>query len=252
LDLALQMHGSGEIVNPLVESFGARHTVGFTRDDPHSTDFVCWPQRGHEIERMLELTDALGVPRCGVDLEFPLRDSDRHGCAAKFPQLRRDAYAIVHPGAQLPSRRWPRDRFAAVAAAIEHAGLRVAVTGTAGEAGLTRTVTEDCARATDLAGRTTLWDLAALIENASLIVCNDTGVGHIAAAFGTPSVIVSCGSDVSRWAPLDSSRHRVVWAQTLCRPCSYAVCPTRHECATAIDVASVLREVEHLRETAHA
>jgi len=251
-DLALQMHGRGEIVNPLVESFDARHTAGFTPEDPPPANFVRWPRHGHEIERMLALTDSLGLARCGLDLDFPLRHADRHSCVEKFPELQDCAYAVVHPGAQLPSRRWPRERFAAVAAAMEQDGLRVIATGTAGEAALTRAVSERCARAIDLAGRTTLWELAALIENATLIVCNDTGVAHIAAAFGTPSVIISSGADVARWAPLDSARHRVLWAQTPCRPCSHPVCPTRHECATAIEVAAVLHEVAQLRETAHA
>ena len=66
-------------------------------------------------------------------------------------------------------------------------------------------------RAIDLAGKTTLGALGALIEGAEALVCNDTSVSHIAAALACPSVVVSCGADVARWAPLDADRHRVLW-----------------------------------------
>ena len=94
--------------------------------------------------------------------------------------------------------------------------------------------------AVNLAGRTSLWTLGALIEGAERVVCNDTGVSHIAAALGRPSVVVSCGADVARWAPLDAERHRVLWQPMACRPCAHAECPFEHDCARAIGVSQVL------------
>ena len=80
-DLAVQLHGSGSITNPLVALFGARHEAGFGHaasvragEEPH---FIPWPHRGHEIERLLALTDYLGLPRRGLSLDFPVRDEDR-------------------------------------------------------------------------------------------------------------------------------------------------------------------------------
>ncbi|HET7526518.1 MAG TPA: glycosyltransferase family 9 protein, partial [Burkholderiaceae bacterium] len=93
----------------------------------------------------------------------------------------------------------------------------------------------------NLCGHTTLWTLGALIESAELVVCNDTGVSHIAAALQRPSIVVSCGSDAERWSPLDRTRHRVLAQSMHCRPCSHFDCPTAHECASAIDVRDVLR-----------
>jgi ADP-heptose:LPS heptosyltransferase len=75
------------------------------------------------------------------------------------------------------------------------------------------------------------------------VVCNDTGVSHVAAALGTASVVVSCGADVSRWSPLDRERHAVLWQLTPCRPCSFARCPYDHECAKAVTPAMVIAAI---------
>ena len=82
--------------------------------------------------------------------------------------------------------------------------------------------------------------LGAVIGDASALLCNDTGVSHIAAALGTPSVVVSCGGDARRWAPARRERHRVLAAPAACRPCTYDVCPNGHVCAEAIGVDAVL------------
>ncbi|HSC63421.1 MAG TPA: glycosyltransferase family 9 protein [Caldimonas sp.] len=244
-DLALQMHGSGAIVNPLVAAFGARRCAGFFDDDapvPRCDEslFVRWPTAGHEIERMLVLTDHLGLARRGTRLEFPVGVGDR----AELAAVRGDAdapYVCIHVGAQLPSRRWPVDRFAAVADAVAAGGRAVVLTGSAGESGLVDDVMRRMRRrATSLAGKTTLGALGALIADADALVCNDTSVSHIAAALGCPSVVVSCGADVARWAPLDRARHRVLWQALPCRPCAYAECPIGHACAHAIAPDAVL------------
>ncbi len=244
-DLVLQMHGSGTLTNPLVATFGARHSAGFRGPGAYCPDperFIAWPEDAHEIERCLMLTDSLGVPRQGTHLDFPLRDEDRLQLQALWPR-RPPRYVVMHPGSQLPSRRWPVERFARVAHELGRAGWPVVLTGTAGEADLAAALQRTCPTPLlNLTGRTDLWTLGALIEGASLLVSNDTGVSHIAAALGTPSVVVALGSDVRRWAPLDATRHRVLWHDLACRPCAHRVCPTGHECATAIGADAVLAQ----------
>lgn len=252
-DLALQMHGSGGIVNPLVGQMGALASAGFAT--PASTQgmdlAVPWPEHGTEIERCLVLTDALGAPRAGLHIDLPLDAGDR-AAAARLRAAHGvpERYAIVHPGSQLPSRRWAPERFAAVADALADAGLAVLLTGTPGEAPLTDAVRTLCGRRViDLAGRTSsLWVLGALVEGATLVVANDTGLSHVAAAVGTRSVIVASGSDVPRWAPLDRRRHRVHWHATPCRPCGHAVCPTAHECAAGVPAEKVISTALELIE----
>jgi ADP-heptose:LPS heptosyltransferase len=245
-DLVLQMHGSGSIVNPLVTALGGRRSAGFaTPGTEAGLDLaVPWPVQGTEVDRCLALAQALGAPGDGPRLAFPLSAADRLGAAVLLRGAGVDGpFAIVHPGSQLPSRRWPPARFAAVADALSDRGLHVVVTGSPAEAPLAAAVRAASRRPpVDLCGRTdTIWLLGALVASASLVVANDTGISHVAAALGVPSVIVASGSDVARWAPHDRARHRVLWHATPCRPCAHAVCPTQHECAAGVlpqDVAA--------------
>jgi len=253
-DLALQMHGSGAIVNDIVAALGARVTAGFaTPGTAAALDIACpWPAHGHEIDRCLALADAAGAPARGRAIAFALCDADRRAARALLAgDGANGAYAIVHPGAQLASRRWPPQRFAAVADALARRGLRVVITGSADEAGLAQAVRAAMRHpALDLSGRTpSVWTLGALVERAALVVANDTGVSHVAAALRTPSVIVASGSDVGRWAPLDGDRHRVLWHPVACRPCAHATCPTAHECATGVTVDAVVASALDLLET---
>jgi len=259
LDLALQMHGSGNIVNPLVSAFGARHMAGFT-DDPANLPpgdtalFTPWPTTGTEVERMLCLTDHLGLPRQGEGLDFPLRPGDRDEAAPLLRRLHGQPFAIVHAGSQLPSRRWPTARFAAVADTLAREGLAVVLTGSATETRLTREVAKAMHEpALDLAGQTTLWSLGALVERAALVLCNDTGLSHVAAALATPSVVVASGSEVARWAPADAQLHRVLWHDVACRPCGYTDCPIEgHPCALGVSVEAVRQAALQQLQRSHA
>jgi ADP-heptose:LPS heptosyltransferase len=248
-DLALQLHGSGAIANPLVAAFGARQTAGFANaaawvPPADAALFAPWPEAGHEIERLLALTDHLGLPRQGLALEFPVNDADRAGLRQIWPAASSSRYVCVHAGSQLPSRRWPPQRFAAVADAIAQRGRTVVLTGAASEAALVAEVRNHMREpAMDLSGRTSLWTLGALVEGAEAVVCNDTGLSHIAAALQRPSVVVACGSDTRRWAPLDGRRHQVLAQDLPCRPCAHRHCPTAHECATALGVEQVIERV---------
>jgi ADP-heptose:LPS heptosyltransferase len=85
------------------------------------------------------------------------------------------------------------------------------LTGTEAEAGLTRAVASELARpCLDLAGRTDLGALAVLLSRAAILVCNDTGVSHLAAALRVSSVVISTGENPRRWAPVDRALHPVL------------------------------------------
>jgi ADP-heptose:LPS heptosyltransferase len=241
-DLALQLHGSGEISNEMVASFGAGRCAGFcqvaeTAPDPGT--FLTWQAREPEVLRYVRLMRHLGFPDCGAELEWPQLEED----SADELAVAGESYVCVHPGARLASRRWPVARFAQVADRLAERGYVLVATGSAEEAPLVAELLQHMrTSALNLAGRTSLGGLARLIARARLLVCNDTGVSHIAAAVGTPSVVVCCGADPVRWAPLDTVRHRVLHQPMDCRPCLHAVCPIGHACALAITADQVIDE----------
>lgn len=244
-DLLLQLHGSGGVVNPLLATFGARRLAGFTEPGGYNADpalHAPWPTVGHEIERLGSLLDHLGIARHGEHMDFPVTDADDEALIRAVPPLARPVpIACIHPGAQLPSRRWAPERFAEVGDALAAAGLLVVLTGTRAEAAVTARVRGLMQRqALDLAGQTDLFALGALVRRSRLVVCNDTGMSHVAAALGTRSVVISSGGDAARWAPFDHTRHRVLWHDTPCRPCAHRECPIEHPCARGVSARAVI------------
>jgi ADP-heptose:LPS heptosyltransferase len=216
-DLAIQMHGSGAITNPLVALFGARHCTGYYLPGNYCPDterFLPYPERLPEIWKHLRLMEFLGYPSHGEGLEFPLLDGDVRALNSLLDDngLVQDGYVCLHPGARASARRWPPACFAAVAEALAAEGFSIVLTGTTEEASLTGAVAHAMrAPCVDLAGRTDLGTLAALLDSSLLLICNDTGVSHLAAACGVPSIVVFHQlSEREGWPPGNRQLHRVV------------------------------------------
>lgn len=216
LDLAIQMQGSGDIVNPMIGLFGAKHTAGFYLPGQYCPDknwFLEYPEHESEVWRHLRLMEFLGIPPQGDELELPLFEEDW----AAFQKIKQEfnlqkEYVCIHPGANAKERQWPPHHFAVVADRLASHGYQVVLTGTEKEAHLTTSVTLHMkAPAIDLAGKTDLGTLGALISKARLVVSNDTGISHVAAAVKTPSVILFPVPPSIRWAPKNEQLHKRIW-----------------------------------------
>jgi len=252
-DLALQLHGSGAQSNAIAERLGARYWAGFVPDAGQAVPGwrMCWPDDLPEPRRYTALMRHLGFAVEDDALELPVAQ-DEIDAAQRL--LRDHGLApartiLLHGGARLPSRRWPTESFARVADALMADGWQLALTGAAAEADIVHDIASRCRlRPVDLCGSTSLGVLAALLRQVRLLIANDTGVSHVAAAVRARSVIVACGSDAARWAPLAHELHQVLAAEVPCRPCGHRVCPTWHECAAAITPAQVVARARSLLE----
>jgi heptosyltransferase II len=131
----------------------------------------------------------------------------------------------IFPGSKAPSRRWDADRFAAVARSLAAAGARVIVFGSPGEASLTRVVAGDVA--VDMAGRTDLPVLAAALAACDILVTNDSGPMHLAAAVGTRTLVVSGPADTKETAPGGIGHEYLQRLDLPCVPCVRNECPRR-------------------------
>lgn len=239
-DIAIQMHGNGRVSNQFVLDLGARVSVGFYAGErPKGLTLAAkYPTHGAEIRRNLLLAKLLGCPNQSTRLEFPLTEDDEAEADLLLAsrQGARGPLVVVHPGARSPARRWPAERFAAVADALaQELDATIALTGGPDELEAVHLVESHMlTQPLQLAGLTSLGGLAAIIARAALMISNDTGPAHLADALKTPSVTIFGPADPERWAPLDRTLHAVVRWPVGCNPCGNWECPIDHRCLRLI------------------
>jgi ADP-heptose:LPS heptosyltransferase len=219
-DLVLQMQGNGSITNSMCMLFNAQYTAGLRLAGDYTPDEKLFPisdDSEHEILRFLKITDALGMPQQGTTLEFPIlsREYKNFANISERLDLQAGKYICIHPGARDPLRRWSPENFAAIANAIGGQGYTFVLTGSREEATILERVaariTYRVINIVDTLGHLDIGELALIMKSSALLISNDTGVSHVAAALDIPSIIIfSTYSKVERWAPLDTSLHRIV------------------------------------------
>lgn len=218
-DLVLQMQGNGSLVNSMVELIGGKYTAGFyLKDDyrPNEDLFLEYPGGIHEVERHLQLMNYLGIESCGTELEFPLYKRDYEEYEQLHLSLPPQQYVCIHPGSRGAWRQWPAAYFAELANYCAAQGLKIVLTGTKEEMEIIQQVLKKIKTETVIAaGKTSLGAAGVLIKNAFLLISNCTGVSHMAAAFETPSLVISMDGEPERWGPLNKELHRTVdWKST--------------------------------------
>jgi len=250
-DLLIQLHGSGDVSNRFIAAIAGPETrsAGFFIGERPAFLTVAAPYPSHlpEIERNLSVMRRLGCPDTGSALELPLLSQDlTEADRLLVPVATQRPLIGLHPGASYPARRWAAERFAVVADRLsERHGATILLTGGPGEESLAAEVASRMrAPALNLAGRTSLGGLAALIARLDLFISNDTGPAHFANALDVPSVTIFGPAEFSRWAPLDRERHIVVRHPVACSPCPHRVCPIDHRCLRWITPDEVLAAAE--------
>jgi ADP-heptose:LPS heptosyltransferase len=196
-DVAVNLHGRGPQSTALLRESGARRLIAFGDG---------WRADEHEVRRWCRLLEEHGIPADPDDLDLDPPDAPSPAPGA----------TVLHPGAASESRRWPAGRWAKVARAVEGP---VVITGGPDERELAERVAagvhglEASARPRVLAGDTDLLTLAATVAHARLVLCGDTGVAHMATAFGIPSVVLFGPTPPAEWGPpVNRGRHRVLWS----------------------------------------
>ncbi|MGH2458656.1 MAG: glycosyltransferase family 9 protein [Chloroflexota bacterium] len=244
-DLVVQMHGNGRASNPFALDLGTTRVVGYYESEPPDGLWLGapYPDDRHEVERDLGLARLLGLSVDDTRLEFPLLAEDVASAKTLLAPADFSRPTVgIHVSARAPARRWPTERFAAVAdALVERFGAQVLVTAGPGEEATARAAVDAMAHCPlNLAGRTTLGSLAAVIRCCDLFISNDTGPSHLAVALDTPSVTIFGPADRQRWAPLNQVRHPIAYQPVECSPCPYWECPIDHRCLRRIEPSQVV------------
>lgn len=200
-DLAIDLHGNGPASRDLLRDLHPGRVIGFDQGDGPG-----WDPAEHERKRWCRLlVETLGAEGSPDDVRL----APPPGPGSRTPSI------LIHPGAASGSRRWPPDRFAALATRLAITGAPVLITGSSGE----HELAEDVRRRAGLspeanhAGTTDLIELAALVDDAHLLVSGDTGIAHVASAFATPSVILFGPTPPALWGP-PPGPHIALWRGT--------------------------------------
>jgi len=208
-DVALDFQGLVKSA-VLARGSGARRVAGFSLW--HLREKTARPfytsaedaEGGHAILKNLRLLRSLGVD--DLRIEFPLAPVDSPALHTLRRSIGDGRFALINPGAAWPNKRWPPERYGALAATIrEQIGLVPTVLWGPGEETLAQAVVAASREAAILAPPTTVRDIVALSRAADLFVAGDTGPLHIAMAVGTPTVSLFGPTDPMRNGPWSAS-----------------------------------------------
>jgi ADP-heptose:LPS heptosyltransferase len=203
-DMAVNLHGSGPESIADLRALAPGTLLTHRHKDHSDLAGPPWRTDMHEVDRWCGMLEWFGIACDPGDLRItrPSGYPDRSGVV------------VVHPGAAAAARRWPANRFAEVAAELAGQGDDVVITGNAAERELAHTVAGQAGlpETAVLAGLLDIIDLVALINDCKLLVCGDTGVGHIATATETPSVVLFGPTPPRWWGPRGNGPHVAVWA----------------------------------------
>ena len=222
--------------------------IGYDRDGRHALLTHRMPP--DNTDRPVAMVDyyarlaafALGVDASDIDLGLELTTTPAEEAAADA--LLHDVaspFIVLNPGANRADKRWPADRFAAVARELTRqsaTSLRVVITGAPSEADILEAVEKAASDVAliNLARRgVTLASLKAVLRRAALLITNDTGPRHIAAAFGTPTITLFGPTD-HRWTTLHGATERLLIAEPFLPE---ELVADKHPQASAIDKISV-------------
>jgi heptosyltransferase-2 len=205
--------------------------------------------------RVLALAAGLDVPGSGKGalpaLEAATGERASGAAALVAAGLGDGAFSVLAPGAAYgPAKQWGPERFAAVGAHLARRhGDAIVVVGTAADelaAGETSRIAAAAgARVLNLASRTTLSELVGIVAGARAVVSNDSGVMHLAAALGRPTLGVF-GSTSPVWTASDAPWTVSLYAAYPCSPCFRRTCPIGYGCLRSIEAEAGINAVERL------
>jgi heptosyltransferase-2 len=218
------------------------------------------PASAHQLHHYLHLAAALGANPQPVAPRIEVTPDEVAAIKQRFAGAADEGGPLfgLNPGAEYgPAKRWPRERF--VAAAIElqrRTNGRWWIFGGQADEALAAAITDQIIAAKsgppgsvqNLAGRTSLRELCAALKACAVVLTNDTGPMHLAAAVGTPVVAPFGSTSAELTGPglPGDSRHRLLKTQAACSPCFLRECPIDFRCMTGITVERVVEAVRQL------
>ena len=209
---------------------GCRRRVGFRRGRRRPwllTDAVAVEGIKHHIFHYCDLVKTLGIFCLDFKMAFPLTDAAQAAAAGRFLAPENlEEYVALAPGGganvkeEMESRRWPVENFSALAGLLIGSGKRVVLLGSGSDAAIAARIQAEQPGVINLSDRTTLAEAAAILKRARLVVCNDSGLMHLAAAVGARVVTLFGPTHPGEKKPLNEGSVAVWKGEGMaCSPC---------------------------------
>ena len=262
-DVVYNLHG-GTTATLLTRASGAKHRLGYStyqysRLHNHlapSSSLLWGRDKTHSAEQQLALLGWTGVPvtdRPASRLAVTNLAASSISARLRAANLDKSrSVVVIHPAAAFDTKQWATERFAQVAESLASRGLAVVAITAPNEAHVVDTLkqhtTVPVVAFTDLS----LPEVTALLSQARLFVGNDSGIAHMAAAVGAPSVVIFGSSNTAHWQPWAKVPAEFVVEEMECQPCHGYFCEKfeQPECIKRVPVERVLGSIDRvLRET---
>ena len=256
-DVVYNLHG-GTTATFLTRATGARHRVGFKsyqyaqlHNHQAPSPLLLWgQQKTHSVEQQLALLGWTGVPVTDRPRTQLGISNDSRQIVQKLlteSGLSDEKIVLIHPAAAFATKQWATEHFARVAEFLSDRGFApVAIAAPNEKALLEKLCSEAAVKITtlDLA----LPEVTALAAHSQLFVGNDSGIAHIAAAVGTPAIVIFGSSNLSHWRPWNSAPAEVVFEEMPCQPCHGYFCEKfdQPECILRVPVTRVIAAIDRL------
>jgi lipopolysaccharide heptosyltransferase I len=221
---------------------GAPRRVGFANAREGAAFFYterveCSAEQEHAVDRNLKLAASVGAAAGPIEFPLAVDEKDRELIARLVPPDVK--FALLLPGTNWETKRWPVEHFAELAGPLgKEFGLATVVAGSARDAELSRRIPAQF----DLTGKTNLRQTVALLQRAELVIANDSGPMHLAAALGKPLVTLFGPTSARRTGPygrMDS----VIRIDLPCSPCYSRKC-IHQSCLRWLETGVVLKSIK--------
>lgn len=256
-DVVYNLHG-GTTATFLTRATGARHRVGYSsyqyaqlHNHQAPSPLLLWgQQKTHSVEQQLALLGWTGVPvtdRPPTKLAVTREANARIDEILTASGLIDKKFALIHPAAAFATKQWAASNFAQVADYLAAKGIAtVAIAGPNQEAVLNELIT--AAKCRIVGCDVSLPEVTALASRSHLFVGNDSGIAHISAAVGTPSVVIFGSSNIAHWRPWSTAPAEIVFEDMPCQPCHGYFCEKfpEPECILRVPVEGVTAAIERL------
>ncbi len=265
-DVAVNFHG-GTTATFFVRASGAKHRVGYSN---YSYSFLYnhrlaraeefWrKEKIHSAEQQMAMLGFIGVPvnesqktnlvisKKSLASLWEKINFERETAKGDISESLGD-FALIHPAAAFETKQWSTENFASVADFLSEKELNVIAIATRKERGLLEHLQQSVSNPILTLDYLTLPEITALASKSRIFIGNDSGIAHIAAAVGTPSVVIFGSSDRVQWHPWTDAPYEIVFERFHCQPCSGYECKEfgKPKCILSVSPRSVIDSINRV------